>query len=88
MAWVRLYLINFVQVDDVKVTTNPSLQWEIKANERVGYILGWLLFGNVVDNAFDPRIFIVACSLIMSFYFFGVGIYLEMARDTSMSVEH
>ena len=61
MAWIRLYLINFVQIDNEKVFTQPNVTWVIKSQQKITYVVGWLIFGNIVDNAFNPKNIIVVC---------------------------
>ena len=79
MAYVRMFLFNFVEINNKDVDTSPSRM--IKELKRGSYVLGWLLFGNFADNAFDPKIALVLCSSSVGLYYIGVGIYLYNTSD-------
>ena len=81
MAFLRLFLINFVQIDSGKISTFSGFSWVIKSQQKCSYVLGWLIFGNVVDNAFDPKNFIVALSLVLGVYFVSGGIYMDIIGE-------
>lgn len=50
----------------------------IKSQQTITYVFGWLLFGNIVDNAFDPKNIIVVCSAMLGIYFVGLGLYCHI----------
>ena len=79
MAWSRLFLFNFVPVNNPDIQATP--QTYIKDFQRQAYIIGWLLFGNLADNAFDPKLIIVGCSAFIGFYYIMLGGYIYMADE-------
>ena len=87
MSLTRLYLVNIVMIDQAKVSTGPGYSWQIKSQQRVSYILGWLLFGNLVDNAFDPKVFLVVCSALLGLFFVCLGFYLQFFQGDAESVQ-
>ena len=86
MAYVRMFLFNFVEINNKDVDTSPSRM--IKELKRGSYVLGWLLFGNFADNAFDPKIALVLCSSSVGLYYIGVGTYLYNTSDTIETIDH
>ena len=77
MAFTRLFLFNYVQInthtDDVMADSSSIIVKEIQRNT---YVIGWLLFGNLADNAFNPKDFLVICCLIIGLYYILLGFYL------------
>lgn len=49
------------------------------------YCLGWLLFGNIADNAFDPKIYLVSCCAFVGIYYIIIGLYIDL---TTSSLEY
>ena len=42
------------------------------------YCLGWLLFGNIADNAFDPKLYLVFCCAFVGIYYIVTGLYTDL----------
>ena len=40
------------------------------------------MFGNIVDNAFDPKPFLVACSILLGLFFIGMALFLELTNES------
>ena len=51
-------------------------------------MLGWLIFGNIVDNAFDPKNYIVALSLLLGVYFVAGGIYMDIVGELTQPLKN
>ena len=89
MAFFRLFLINFVQIDSGKVSTKESdFTWVIKSQQKCSYVLGWLIFGNIVDNAFDPKNYIVTLSFLLGVYFVAGGIYMDIVGELTQPLKN
>ena len=80
MAWTRIYLFNFVQINDPLVEEWPG--YLVKVFQRMSFVIGWIIFGNLGDNAFDPKVYIVFCSFAIGLYFLSLGCYLEVSSSS------
>ena len=70
-----MYLFNFVQINNESVHTTHDVK--ITELQRNSYVIGSLLFGNLADNAFDPKAYLVLCSAFIGLYIILLGIYIE-----------
>lgn len=52
------------------------------------YVIGWLIFGNIADNAFDPKIYLVWVTTIIGLYYIGLGAYLDLAKGSVEDLDH
>ena len=84
MAWTRSFLFNYVQINNSSVETSPETL--IKELQRITYVLGWLLFGNIADNAFDPKYFLVFCTFFAGIWTIVLGIYIDFSDHTAEEV--
>ena len=51
------------------------------------YCLGWLLFGNIADNAFDPKTYIVSCCVFVGIYYIVIGLYIDLTISSIENVD-
>ena len=65
-------MLNFVQVNNSRVPIEPD--YKVKFLQYQAYILGWIVFGNLADNAFDPRKILVFCEVFISIQFTILGL--------------
>lgn len=75
-----MYIFNFVQINNSTVQITESTQ--IKNLQRNTYVIGWLLFGNLADNAFDPKLYLVVCCAAIGFYYIILGAYIEWSSHS------
>ena len=73
MAWLRIFFFNFVQINNVDVQIENS---RVKLLQRDSFVFGWLLFGNIADNAFDPKMYLIASTTCLGVYYICLGIYM------------
>ena len=51
-------------------------------------MVGWLIFGNIADNAFDPKSYLVSVTAIIGFYYIALGLYLDLAEGSIDDRDH
>ena len=59
MACTRTILMNFNDLDNQEARVTSDLH--TKLISRKSFIAGYLIFGNLADNAFDPKLLLVSC---------------------------
>lgn len=67
MSLLRVALFNFLMLRSVHLDNYPVLKTDelFTVDPWVLYVLGWLFFGNIADNIFDPKAWLVTCSITM-----------------------
>ena len=58
----------------------------IKTWQKIAFIFGWLLFGNLADNAFDPKPYLVLCSLGIGVAYILMGLFMDFLSPASMTL--
>ena len=58
----------------------------MKEWQKVAFIFGWLLFGNLADNAFDPKRYLVICSLGIGISYILMGLFMDFLSIGSMTL--
>ena len=81
MGCLRSFLMNFVQVNNDRVPISPG--YLVKTIQYQSDILGWGVFGNIADNAFDPKNVLVFAELFLSVSFFFGGLILYELIDNN-----
>ena len=74
MACIRTTLLNFNDLDnqEARVTSNIHT----KLISRKSFIAGYLIFGNLADNAYDPKLLLVLCMTVVGGYFILASVAL------------
>ncbi len=50
-------------------------------------MLGWLVFGNFADNAFDPKVALVFCTSFIGVYYIILGTWLWLNDHDITSID-
>jgi len=53
----------------------------VKDLQRMGFVFGWIVFGNIADNAFDPKVYLLACSVVVGIFYVALGVYLQLTSN-------
>ena len=74
MACTRTTLLNFNDLDNEEARVTSNVYTKLIGKKT--FLIGYLIFGNLTDNAYDPKLLLVMCLAIVSAYFILASIML------------
>ena len=78
MACLRTMLIGFVDVSNPEARVTANIRDTIIS--RKSFIAGYLIFGNLADNAYDPKLLLIICLTATACYYIFSAILLLNAN--------